>query len=157
MLKIYCGDRNIIRQKIDNKYNYTNNIISSLQPQRKLFGNNSKYWWFDYNNELKTKDDIEYFIKLCDKYDVICVLGDIDKRSIFYKTFTKQIQYFNTTKQEFTIKDILKIDDKDFITYLYKWYYNNNHKQEIAKTINAILTGKLNVTNAKQYLYLLTI
>lgn len=149
-MKLYYGKPNL------DGYTFSKNILNDLKKQYGFFFK-PKPLYFLYNaKDFPDKESIEALIKLSDGKDVICIIEEeLDKRSCFYKTFSKQIIGKKQNKitlddkvQDFykNINNIKNILPSESVSFLYKLFYDFRHKEykQIAgKCINLVLTGEV--------------
>lgn len=162
MLKLFIGDRKLIKQKIEKlakQYNvsirYSTNILYDLSKQYGLFYTPALLYFIFDPKEINDKDSVNKFKELIEqsKLPVVCIIETtLDKRSIFYKTFHKNIENLGdekinedvVTKFYKNMETIKTIDTKEAISFLYKIYYGLKQYKEIAGyCINLVLTGQV--------------
>ena len=164
MIKIYTGDKKLIKQKIQQLANgmeikYSRNILSGLSKQYGLFFKPSLFYFIFDPSDFNNKDKTETFIKLAEKAKshVVCIIETpLDKRSSFYKSFNKRIETLGSIQKEKTldekvqdfinnIETITNVDEKEAVSFLYKLFYNfrYNNREAAGYCINLVLTGKI--------------
>lgn len=164
MIKIYTGDKKLIKQKIQQladgmEIKYSRNIFSDLSKQYGLFFKPCVLYFIYDPADFNTKDKTEAFIRLAEKAKsyVVCIIETpLDKRGSFYKSFNKRIETLGNIQKEKTldekvqdfinnIETITNVDEKEAVSFLYKLFYNfrYNNRETAGYCINLVLTGKI--------------
>ena len=149
-MKLYYNKPNL------DKYTFSKNILSDLNKQYGLFFQQKPLYFIYNQKDFPNKESVEALIRLSKGKDVICIIEEeLDKRSYFYKTFSKQIIGKKQNKvslddkvQDFykNIYNIKNISNKEAVSFLYKIFYDFKHKQyknTAGRCINYVLTGKV--------------
>lgn len=166
--KLYTGDRRIIRAVMLEfatqnamELQYSSNIQVDLAKQYGFFFK-PKVLYFVYDATMfPDKETIDSFLQAVNnsKCPIICIVEEIDKRSTFYKAFSKQIEVLGKIQQEPTLDDKVNafykdisnlslVTNKEAVSFLYKLFYDfrrQKYKRAAGFCINAVLTGCVKV------------
>ena len=166
MLKLYTGDKKLIKDRIQQLANnvnmeikYSKNIYSDLNNQYGLFFKPQVLYFIYEQKDFVDKESIESFLSKIDKSKshVVCIIEtELDKRSSFYKTFSKRIESLGTKQHTKTLDEkvndfyndyrtIVNIETKEAVSFLYKLFYDfriGKYKREAGYCINLVLTGQ---------------
>lgn len=147
MLTIYYGDRNKILAELK-KQNVPVRFSSDASKERGfgLFSNAGITYFLLANTSIETLHRLD-----SSKNKYVCIVEELDKRSIFYKEYNKRIIYIKEEKKE---TDLVTEFYKDYTTiakvtnpvnFLYQLFYHRNktNKMLAGFCINLVLTGKV--------------